>query len=179
MTTGHVFIAASLDGYIAREDGSLDWLVSQPTESENHGYDAFIASVDGIVMGRGTFETVRDFDPWPYSKPVYVLSRHLMGADIPEHLIGKVLISPSPPQELMQELSNRGWGRAYIDGGRVIQSFLAAGLIDTITLTHIPVLIGKGRPLFGSLPHDVALTHVKTVSFPSGLVSSEYQVQKP
>lgn len=178
MTTGHVFIAVSLDGFIARQDGDIDWLMKQQTADEDHGYDAFMASVDGVIMGRGSFEKVLTFDDWPYHKPVVVMSRTLNDADIPDHLRGKVQISGHEPGELMHDLADSGWAHAYIDGGKVIQSFLRAGLVSDITLTHIPILIGEGLPLFGRLDRDIDLEHLETRSFPSGLVSSKYRIQQ-
>ncbi len=176
MTTGHVFIAASLDGYIARNDGRLDWLMKQKTEGEDHGYNAHSASVDGLVLGRGTFETVVTFGEWPYQKPVIVMSSALSDADIPAVIRTRVRLSNSAPEALMKELHAEGWTRAYVDGGKVVQSFLRAGLISDITLTHVPILIGEGLPLFGYLDRDVDLTHVETCTYPSGLVGSKYRV---
>ncbi|WP_108879398.1 dihydrofolate reductase family protein [Anderseniella sp. Alg231-50] len=178
MTTGHVFIAISLDGFIARRDGNIDWLMKQQTSGEDHGYDAFMASVDGIIMGRGTFEKVLTFGDWSYPKPVVVMSGTLNDADIPGDLRDKVQVSALGPAEIMRELADKGWARAYVDGGRVIQSFLQAGLISDMTLTHIPVLIGEGLPLFGKLDRDIDLEHLETRSFPSGLVSSTYRVRQ-
>ena len=176
MLTGHVFIATSLDGFIARPDGSLDWLMAIGAEGEDHGFDAMMASVDGLIMGRGTFEQVLAFDAWPYTKPVVVLSRTLNQGDIPDALIEKVTLSTLAPTDLMAELSGKGWNRAYVDGGKVIQSFLAEGLIADMIVTRAPVLIGEGLPLFGVIPKDIPLRHIETRSFPSGLVSSRYEV---
>jgi len=172
-------MAMSLDGYIARADGDLDWLMKQKTESEDHGYDSFMASVDGLIMGRGSFEKILTFDDWPYQKPVVVTSRTLRDADVPVDLRNTVTLSTLEPKELMQELGRKGWQRAYVDGGKIVQSFLSAGLISDITVTHIPILIGEGLPLFGRLDRDVDLEHLETRSFPSGLVSSTYRVQQP
>lgn len=176
MITGHVFIAASLDGFIARRDGGIDWLMEHAAEGEDYGYDAFMAAVDGLVMGRGSFEKVLTFDEWPYRKPVVVMSRTMKDADVPERLRGKVRISNSSPQALMDELEREGWRRVYVDGGKVIQSFLAEGLIEDMVLTRIPVLIGDGLPLFGPTERDIALQHLETKAFPSGLVSSRYRL---
>lgn len=172
-------MAMSLDGYIARTDGSLDWLMKQKTEGEDHGYDTFMASVDGLIMGRGSFEKALTFDKWPYQKPVVVMSRTLCDADIPDELRNTVTLSTLEPKELMQDLGRKGWQRAYVDGGKIIQSFLRAGLISDITVTHIPILIGEGLPLFDRLDRDVDIEHLETRSFPSGLVSSKYRVQQP
>ncbi|NBE09100.1 dihydrofolate reductase family protein [Paragemmobacter ruber] len=173
-TTGHVFIATSLDGFIARPDGSLDWLLSRDDPTEDHGYDAFIAGMDCIVMGRGSFETILQFAHWPYTLPVLVLSRSLRS--IPDHLQGKVTLANLSPNRAMDHLAAQGHRRAYIDGGQIIQSFLRDGLIDTLTISTVPVLLGQGRPLFGTLPADIALTHEATTAFPSGLVQSTWRI---
>ncbi|MEM9472907.1 MAG: dihydrofolate reductase family protein [Pseudomonadota bacterium] len=179
MPTGHVFMAVSLDGFIARTDGGLDWLMKQDTEGEDHGYDSFIASVDGIVMGRASFEKVLTFSDWPYHKPVVVMSRTLGAADIPAKLRNKVALSTHEPKQLMHELDRKGWKRAYIDGGKVVQSFLGAGLVSDLTNTHIPKLIGTGLPLFCLLDRDIDLALIESRSFPFGLVTSKYRVRKP
>lgn len=176
MVTGHVFIAASMDGFIARKDGDLDWLMEYDTGDEDHGYDAFMASVDGLIMGRGTFEKVLTFGDWPYQRPVIVMSSRLTKKDVPKNLKDKVRISNQAPDELMETLDKEGWNKAYVDGGKVIQSFLRAGLISDIILTRVPILIGDGLPLFGTLEADIKLNHVETTSFPSGLVGSKYKV---
>lgn len=179
MITGHVFIAVSLDGFIARQNGDLDWLMKQPTKGEGHGYDAFIESVDGLVMGRGSYEKVLTFGDWPYEKPVVVLSSTLSDADIREDLRGKVRIVDAEPREVMETLSEEGWRRVYVDGGQVIQAFLREGLVRDLTITHIPVLLGSGIPLFGPLDHDIDLKHLETITFSSGLVQSKYEVIQP
>ncbi len=176
MTTGHVFIAASLDGFIARSDGDLDWLMKFDTDGEDHGFDAMLASVEGLIMGRGTFEKVLSLGEWPYTKPVIVLSRSLKQSDLPDHLRGKVRLSDAAPKILMEQLDGEGWKRAYVDGGKVIQSFLREGLIADMLVTRVPVLIGEGLPLFGAVPQDISLRHLETKAFPSGLVSSKYRI---
>jgi len=176
MTTGHMFMAMSLDGFVAREDFGLDWLMKQKTEGEDHGNDAFIASVDGLVMGSGSFRTVLTFDDWPYEKPVVVMSRTIKSKDIPEELHDKVSVSALTPQQLMTSLSEKGWKRAYIDGGKIIQSFMREGLITDMTVTVIPILIGEGKRMFGPLDADIDLQLLDSKSFPSGLVTSRYEV---
>jgi dihydrofolate reductase len=109
MTTGHVFIATSLDGYLARRDGGLDWLMKQKTDGEEHGFAALMDAVDGLVMGRGTFQKVLSFGEWPYRKPVVVMSRSLAPEDIPNHLRDKVRLSSQAPKTLMQSLDKEGW----------------------------------------------------------------------
>ena len=170
-----VFVGVSVDGFIARADGSLDWLPAGG--GEEHGYEAFMASVDALVIGRNTFETVLGFDRWPYgAKPVFVLSTRPLPAApadaVVEHLSGE-------PADIVARLAARGFQHAYVDGGITIQRFLRAGLIQRLVITRVPVLIGTGIPLFGDLPHDIALGHVGTRQYASGLVQSEYVVLTP
>lgn len=174
--TGHVFIATSLDGFIARPDGTLDWLISRDAPDEDHGYTSFIAGMDCILMGRGTYEAVLGFPDWPYTLPVLVLSKTLAGQTAPDALRAKVTFADLTPQQAMQRLATQGHRRAYIDGGQIVQTFLRAGLIADMTITTAPVLIGQGRPLFGTLPQDIALIHQATTAFPSGLVQSRWRV---
>ncbi|HET9237283.1 MAG TPA: dihydrofolate reductase family protein [Oligoflexus sp.] len=177
-TSGHVFIATSLDGYIARVDGDISWLLSRDDPAEDHGYESFIKDIDGIIMGRGTYEKVRDFPSWPYTRPVIVLSQSLKATDVPEALHGKVRVIDLQPRALMEKLSHEGWKRAYVDGGLVIQSFLRERLIDDLVITTVPVLIGQGRPLFGPLSSDLSLTLLDCKHFPSGLVQSRYRIMR-
>jgi dihydrofolate reductase len=175
MTTGHVFIATSLDGFIARVDGGLDWLQEANAAGEDHGYAAFIETVDGIYMGRETLKVSLGFDPWPYDKPLIVLSTGLQPTDLPRHLVDQISIARSVA-EAVAEGERRGWRRAYVDGGATIRSFLNEGLVQDMVITRIPVLLGDGLPLFGPLEADVNLRHLETRSFPSGLVQSRYTV---
>lgn len=175
-----VFIATSLDGFIAREDGSIDWLneanQSVPPD-EDCGYSQFMADVDVLVMGRNTFEQVLTFTPWPYgSTPVVVMSRK--GLELPSTVPPCVSVSSEPPAVIIERLSQQGIKKVYLDGGQTIQSFLAEGLVNRITVTTIPVLLGKGKPLFGSLPADVKLQHKSTKAYPFGFVQSEYIVNR-
>ena len=176
MTTGHVFIATSVDGYIARSDGDIDWLLSRDDPAEEHGYADFIADKAMIVMGRGTYEKALSFDAWAYDRPVLVLSKQLAGTPVPDALQGKLRFSSLSPAETMAELARQDVRKVYVDGGQLVQSFLRAGLIADIVLTTVPVLIGAGRPLFGTLPRDISLALLSSRSFPSGLVQSTYQV---
>ena len=177
--TGHVFMAMSLDGFVARDDFSLDWLTKQKTEGEEHGHAAFMASVDGLVMGTGSFRTALSFDAWPYEKPVVVLSRSLNPRDIPDKLRNQVSISELTPREIMASLAEQGWTRAYIDGGKIIQSFMRDGLINDMTVTQIPIFIGSGNRMFGELDADIDLELLESSSFPSGLVTSRYRIVSP
>ena len=172
-----VFIATSLDGFIARTNGDLDWLTgaeSVPT-GQDYGYQEFMDTVDTVVLGRNTFELVSTFDTWPYSgKRVVVLSSRT--AAIPPHLADDVEWLSLPPQHLVERLAARGASHLYVDGGKTIQGFLNAGLIDELTVTRVPVLIGTGVPLFGPLDHDVWLAHTATRHFENGFVQSKYRV---
>jgi dihydrofolate reductase len=172
-----VFIGTSLDGFIAREDGDIEWLTGEAGADsvEDHGYYAFYDTVDALVMGRATFAKVLTFDQWPFEgKPVVVLSSR--GVEIPPELAGKVEVMSGTPAEVVARLEARGVRHAYVDGGVTIQRFLAAGLIQRMVITRGPVLIGQGIPLFGALPADVRLHHVETRAFPSGFVQSTYEV---
>jgi dihydrofolate reductase len=176
MITAHVFIAISLDGFIARQDGDIAWLLERDDPTEDHGYTAFIADKDTIVMGRGSYEKALTFDPWPYDRPVVVLSKQLADTAVPEELTGKVRFYAAAPKEVMAELAAQKVRRIYVDGGRVVQSFLRDGLITDMVITTVPVLIGSGRPLFGALCQDIDLELVSSRSFPSGLVQSSYRL---
>ena len=168
-----IFIATSLDGFIARQDGALDWLPADG--GEPHGYDEFIATVDAIVLGRKTFETVLTFDAWPYgTKPVVVLSTKPSELKAPDGAVCDMMTGT--PHEIVARLSARGMQHLYIDGGVTIQRFLEAGLIQRLIITRIPVLLGSGIPLFGPLSRDVRLEHVATRAYPSGMVQSEYVI---
>lgn len=168
-----VYIAKSLDGFIARLDGSIDWL-GEPEEGEDYGWAEFIATIDTIVMGRVTFEQVLTFGTWPYEgTPVVVLSTTLRSA--PEGLQGKVELSSLEPRELVRALNERGFGRIYVDGGKTIQSFLRDDLIDELIITTLPVLIGQGIPLFGPIDSDMAWEHRSSQVFERGLVKCSYR----
>jgi len=168
-----VFVGTSVDGFIARGNGDFDFLPEGG--GEPHGYDEFMSSVDVLVIGRNTFEKVLTFEKWPYAeKRVVVLSTrtidvsNVRGSTI-EHMSGS-------PAEITDRLAASGANHAYIDGGITVQRFLHARLIHRLIITRVPVLIGEGIPLFGSLPHDVQLRHVLTKTYPSGMVKSEYEV---
>jgi dihydrofolate reductase len=168
-----VFVGTSVDGFIARPNGDLDFL--PPGGGEPHGYDEFIASVDALVIGRNTFETVLAFPEWPYGdKRVVVLSSRPL--DLSAARGGKVEQMAGTPAEIVARLAATGAHHLYVDGGITVQRFLRAGLVQRLVITRVPVLIGDGIPLFGALPRDVRLHHVATRHYPSGLVQSEYDV---
>lgn len=173
-----VFIATSLDGFIARSDGSIDWLNDANEivpQGEDCGYAEFMLTVDALVMGRNTFEQVLTFGEWPYgSKPVIVLSRRL-GA-LPVGAPETVSLSSETPHALIDRLASQGIHRLYVDGGLTIQSFIEARLIDEIIITVIPILLGSGKPLFGPVESDVKLQLVSSRSFDCGFVQTRYRV---
>jgi dihydrofolate reductase len=167
-------VGASLDGFIARPDGAFDFLAV--AEGEPHGYDEFIATVDAIVMGRNTYEVVRAMPDWSYGeRHVFVLSTR----DLPQEPAGaRVERLEASPVEVCALLQARGYRHLYVDGGITVQSFLRADLIDSVTITRVPVLIGTGIPLFGALASDLALRHVATRVLASGAVQSEYAIPR-
>ena len=172
-----VFIATSLDGFIARKNGDIDWLIAAGDSGEDNGYREFISSVDLLVMGRYTYEKALTFDPWPYpDKKVIVLSRGQ--PRIPRGLADKVEVLDQSPRDILKTLTGYGAQHVYLDGGKTIQQFLRDGLVDEMTITLIPLLIGDGLPLFGLLEHDVKLRLIKSKSFKNGFVQSKYAVEK-
>ena len=150
-----VFMARSLDGYIADKNGGLDWLNSVPNPDHlDLGYEKFIKNVDAIVMGRTTFDVVCRFGiQWPYKIPVFVLSSTM--ESLPEELKDKVDILKGTPTKILALIHKKGYTQLYIDGGTTIQSFLKEDLIDELIITTIPVLLGGGTPLFGELPKEM------------------------
>lgn len=170
-----VFIAKSLDGYIADKNGGLDWLHSIPNPDHiDMGYESFIHHIDALVMGRTTFEAVCDFDiDWPYSKPVFVLSRTL--EMIPEKYKDRAELVKGSLTTIIKEINQRGYSRLYIDGGATIQSFLKEDLIDELIITTIPVLLGGGALLFSELPKELEFKHVESKVFLDEIVQNHYQ----
>jgi dihydrofolate reductase len=167
--SGAVFVATSLDGYIARPDGRIDWLISAAEEAGDTGYEQFIAGIDSVVMGRKTYEQARTFDSWPHEgRRVAVLSTRLPVGIDQRISVHRTIF------ELVEALTAFGAARVYVDGGQVIQTFLAEGLIQELTVTTVPLLLGRGLPLFGQLPHDVTLMHRQTRVLGAGLVQSSY-----
>lgn len=168
-----VFIATSLDGFIARSDGSIDWLTERGEKAGDTGYDEFMGAVDTVVLGRNTYEKVLTFGFWPYEgKQVEVLSSTL-APDADERIIVHRTV-----EGLVETLNDRGAKRIYADGGRVVQTFLRAGLLNELTITFVPVLLGQGIPLFGPLDQDIALTHNATRTLGAGLIQSDYTVHR-
>ena len=175
-----VFIAASIDGYIAKPDGDINWLHNPDyatPDNNDFGYADFINTIDIIIMGKNSYEKVVTFDKWLYTKPVIVLSRNPI--TIPDHLKDQVTHSNKTPTDLTTHLHNQGHKHAYIDGGITIQRFLQANLINTLIITHIPILLGDGIPLFPPQPHptDTHLKHISTTTNPNGFVQTTYKTR--
>jgi dihydrofolate reductase len=168
-----VFVGVSVDGFLARRNHTFDFLGGDDVES--HGYEEFFASIDTLVIGRNTFDVIAAFLEWPYAdKRVVVLSSRPV--NFPVRPNAKLEHMSGSPAEIAAKLEADGMQHVYVDGGITIQQFLRAGLIHQITVTRVPVLIGEGIPLFGSLPKDVQLKHLGTQAYASGLVKSQYQV---
>ena len=171
---GAVFIATSLDGFIARPDGDIGWLTSRAPQADDTGYQAFIDSIDTVVIGRATYETALAFgdDQWPYGgKHLAVLSTSLDPAADSRIAVHRDL------DQLVGNLADHDAKRVYVDGGQVVQSFLRAGLVDEITITVVPVLLGRGLSLFGPLDHDVDLSHRSTRVIGDGFVQTTYAIR--
>ena len=171
--TNYIYIATSLDGFIATNDGGLDWLYEIPNpEQSDYGYAEFMSTIDAIVMGRKTFEKVLTFAPWPYNKPVFVLSNSL--TELPEHIVEKAEIVSGDIKRLINQLNQRGYNNLYVDGGVTIQSFLREDLIDEMIISRVPILLGNGFPLFGKLDRSLHFRHKKTEIYNNTLVKSYY-----
>ncbi len=173
----YIYIAVSLDGYIATEDHGVDWLNDIPQGEGNlYSFTDFIENIDAIVMGCNTFETVLSFGKWPYTKKVIVLSNAL--SKVPNHLLNKVELMQGKVENILTTLHNRGYKNLYIDGGNVIQSFLKQDLIDEMIITTVPILLGKGISLFGYLDNPIKLKHIETMVDTNSLVMSRYTIDK-
>ncbi|MCW5516025.1 dihydrofolate reductase family protein [Muriicola sp. Z0-33] len=170
-----VFIATSLDGYIADKNGGVDWLHSIPNpDLDDMGYIAFTNEIDALVMGRSTFETVCGFDvDWPYDKPVFVLSTTLN--EIPESHKEKAFLVKGSLTEILAQIYKKGFYRLYIDGGTTIRNFLKADLIDEMVITTIPILLGGGAPLFSELPKAMEFELMGTKTFLNQIVQRHYK----
>lgn len=168
-----VYIAVSLDGFIARADGGLDWLNAVQRDGEDYGYSKFAKTIDVLVMGRGTYETALGFGGWPYEgKRVVVLTHQNR-----ESKYGETFFS-GDVRELVAQLKREGCQRAYVDGGAVVREFFAADLIDDLTLSVIPVVLGTGIRLFNEEVPERALRLESSRAFDSGLVQLTYSVAR-
>lgn len=173
---GYVFMASSLDGFVTRQDNSLDWLMKYGVDEDDNSFEEFTKDMDALVMGSGTFKTVLGFKQWPYKMSVYVLSRRLTLEDVPKSLQNQVTIINQSPKELMSFLYKKDIKKVYVDGGKLVQSFINDGLINEITLTQIPILIGKGKRLFGELDKDIDLEFINSKPMKFGFIQNHYKV---
>ena len=170
-----VFIATSLDGFIARTNGDVDWLGDPEAGGDDGGFGKFMQTVDVLVMGRNTFEKVLSFGAWPYgSTQVAVLTSRPLS--ITDELASAVEAMSGSPADVVARLSERKAQHLYVDDGKTIQAFLEAGEIQRLIITRSPVLLGDGIPLFGPLPQDIQLKHIETRTLQNGNVQSEYEV---
>ena len=168
-----VFIASSLDGYIATRDGSLAWLEEAAASDEDYGYESFLGTVDALAMGRGTYDHIADLDPLPFgARPVFVFTHHPPG---PRE---GVTFWQESPWTALDRWNAIGLGRVYLDGGALISEFLAQGLIDDLVLTKVPVLLGDGLPLFHRIPVSTRLVLDSVHSWPSGFVNLTYSRER-
>lgn len=168
-----VYIATSIDGYIAKLDGGIDWLMEIPNpDQSDYGFADFMKRVDGVLMGRKTYEIVQDFDQWIYTKPVFVLTQTL--DTLPGKWADKAEIVKGELTEVINDLNTRGINNIYVDGGKTIQSFLKLDLIDEMVITRIPTLLGEGIPLFNTDTPELKFEHVQTDVYYGGLVKSHY-----
>jgi len=168
-----IYIATSLDGFIARKDGNIDWLTDLPNpDNSDYGFSSFIDGIDGIIMGRNTFETVVSFNQWPYTKPVFVLSNKLK--TVPEAYREKATIVMGDIGDIVESLRMEGIERIYVDGGKTIQSFLKRNLIDELIITRVPILLGSGIPLFAEMDFETKLKLVDSEILSGNLVKSTY-----
>ncbi len=173
-----VFMALSVDGFIARPDGDLGWLARVEAPGEDYGYSEFMADIDAVVMGRRTFEKVLGFGEWPFAD-VYVVVLSTSRPEALGQLPGQIAWMSGEPDEILKALERGGYRRIYLDGGETVRRFTAAGRVDRWILSRTPVLLGSGIPLFDSTLGEVELRHIHTRAFSSGLVQSEYETVRP
>lgn len=170
----HVYIAVSLDGFIATKDGGIEWLeaVPNPTGSD-FGFADFTSRMDALLMGRHTFDKIASFGFWPYTIPVFVLSNTLKVP--PKEFEEKIEILSGTPKGVVSKLKDRNFDNLYIDGGQVVQEFLAEDLVDEITITRFPKILGSGIPLFAETEVELDFEHIKTEVLLNQLVKSHYK----
>jgi dihydrofolate reductase len=173
-----VFIAASVDGYIARKDHSIDWLDNLNADpDQDYGFQDFIRNIDAILMGRNTFNVVMNLKDWSYGEmPIFVLTHHPTTLRLDKY--ENVRAIQGKPEEILAELEKRGFHHLYLDGGKTISEFLSASLVDEMIITRIPILLGKGIPLFNPVDKETKLELLSTMDFEDGLVQNKYKILK-
>lgn len=166
-----VFLGLSVDGRVARPDGDLEWLTSRGEAAGDAGFTPFVESVDAVMMGRRTYEAIASIQEWPYlGRPIHVISTTLDADADPRIIVHR------SPEAAIDAAERSGCKCVYVDGGATVRWFLAAKLVDELTLSQVPVLIGDGPSLFGSLGGDVDLEHVRTTVLDGGMVQTTYRV---
>jgi len=168
-----VYIGTSLDGFIAEKNRTIDWLTEFESAEIGDSYKEFIRTIDAIVIGRRTFETVIAFPSWPYTTKVFLLSKTIK--QVPDALREKVTLLSMEPKEILRYLSSQGYSHIYVDGGNVIQGFLREDCIDELIITRVPLMLGSGVPLFGVLDRELRFQHITTTAYSNGLVKSRYE----
>lgn len=171
------YVATSLDGYLADSDGGVDWLDDLPNpEGSDYGFGEFIEGIDAILMGANTFRVVEAFGQWPYTKPVYVISKSI--EHVPAAYVDRIRLVSGPIEEVLRRMENEAGSNVYVDGGQVIRSCLASGLLSELVITTVPVILGRGIALFAPSEHRIALRHRKTEVLGVGLVKSTYSIRQ-
>lgn len=173
----YVYIATSLDGFIATTDGGIEWLDDIPNpDQSDFGFSDFMQRVDGLLMGRKTYEKVLTLGGWPYEKPVYVLSSSEI--TVPSEFNGRVYGVHGDVREVLEDLAQQGIKHVYLDGGLLIQSCLREDLVDELIITRLPKLLGSGIPLFGELDFEMRFQHLETEVIHNYLVKSRYRRER-
>lgn len=169
-----LYIATSVDGYIARPDGAVDWLSVSEQAGEDYGYAEFYDSVDALIMGRNTYEFCTAVEEWPYpGKPSFVFT----GRSLPTQRSDVAVLTGDVRQGL-RAIADQGYRTLWlVGGGQLIQAFCQHNLIDEFMIFQIPILIGTGISLFQEFPHDIPLKLISTTSYPSGVVRMNYEIQ--
>ncbi|MCU4338005.1 dihydrofolate reductase family protein [Acinetobacter dispersus] len=169
-----VYIATSLDGYIADKNNQLDWLhEAASSDQSDFGFSEFLERIDAIIMGRNTLDTVLSFGgEWPYQKPVFILSNTL--TDVPPELKGKVYLEKGSLKDIVARLNKNGYINLYVDGGITIQNFLKEDLIDEMIISTIPTLLGGGKSLFCDLKKPLKFQYLKTEVYQDSIVKNYY-----
>jgi dihydrofolate reductase len=167
----HCHLATSLDGKIARADGSFDWLAPYPPQE--FGIDAFHAELDAVVMGRDTYEIERGMGEWPHDKPVFVVTSRPIESAPPlvEARSGGLLT-------VADELDGRGYRKIGVEGGgQLIRGLIAIGRLDVLEMAIIPLVLGDGIPLFPAGTPELPLTLVKCEPKSGGALHVVYRRQ--
>jgi dihydrofolate reductase len=167
------YVGISMDGYLARKDGDFEWLTVFADENANKAYESFLQRIDAMVIGRKTLDAVLKFPDWPYQKDVFVLSNTLK--ELPGKANVNTWILSLTPEDLLIFLKQKGFENICVDGGQVIQDFLAAGLIDEMIISTVPVLIGSGIPLFSNISRDITFSLLRSEVQANGLVRNHYE----